>query len=91
LPQMKVKPRKLKVSGLPTPLAALRRKASELDEPALLRRAHRGQDIYVTTSGGFSSQSLTRAGGVRRRVLLRSGQRYRRISLFAPLPLNLDR
>src|SRR5690349_14870859 len=39
LPQMKVKPRKLKVSGLPRP-RRLRRsaaKASELDQPGLLR------------------------------------------------------
>ena len=36
---MKVKPRKLKVSGLPSPRRArlLRRKAAELDQPGLLR------------------------------------------------------
>ena len=39
LPQMKVKPRKLKVSGLPSPrrLRLFRREASELDQPGLLR------------------------------------------------------
>ena len=39
LPQMKVKPRKLKVSGLPSPrrLRSFRRKAAELDQPGLLR------------------------------------------------------
>ena len=39
LPQMKVKPRKLKVSGLPSPrrLAVGRRKAAELDQAGLVR------------------------------------------------------